>query len=74
MDQRAMRVKDIHDVLDKIKFKTKIDDYEAAHGLEDTLYENVLRAIAEGTHQEHPSSLAREALKSKQIEFERVCS
>lgn len=47
-------------------------DYEKAHGMEDALWEDVLREIANA----HPDSfgLARYALKTKDIEFARYCA
>ena len=47
-------------------------DFEAAHGAEDSLFEDVLRAIANGTNK--PKELAAEALKSKLIDFGRHCA
>lgn len=49
----------------------KMDD-EAAHGKEDSLREDVLRAIADG----HPDArgLAVEALKTSEINFSRWCA
>lgn len=42
-------------------------DFERAHGLEDKLYETVLRAIAGGHTQ--PVALARKVLTSQFIDF-----
>lgn len=49
-----------------------LTDYERAHSKEDELHVYVLREIANG----HPDSfaLAREALKSCEIEFSRYCA
>ena len=44
-------------------------DYEDMHIEEDDMYEDVLRAIAEGDP--HSKLLAREALKSKNAKFTR---
>ena len=46
-----------------------IDDNASAHSEEDDLWENVLRAIAEGAA--CPSQLAEWALMSNDIQFER---
>lgn len=51
--------------------KTRHDD-EAAHWLEAKLYESVLRAIADGA--DNAADLARCALQTKRIEFDRWCS
>ena len=48
------------------------DDYERAHGKEDDLHEAVLQAIADGA--ENAAELAREALKTADIEFARYCA
>lgn len=45
------------------------NDDEAAHGSEDTLWENVLEAIAEGNPD--GQALAIEALKTRAIDFAR---
>ncbi|WP_283581037.1 hypothetical protein [Limosilactobacillus reuteri] len=44
-------------------------DYEDMHIEEDDMYEDVLRAIADGDP--HSKLLAREALKSKNVKFTR---
>lgn len=49
----------------------RLDD-EAAHSKEDVLHEMVLRAIAEGA--KNPRKLAREALKTLDIQFSRYCA
>lgn len=51
---------------------TKGDD-EHAHGLEDALYRDVLKAIAEGTCEE-PVGCARVALATQKIKFARHCA
>lgn len=47
-------------------------DDEAAHGMEDQLFESVLRAVADG----HPQSvaMAKAALRSLELDFERWCA
>jgi len=47
-------------------------DYECAHGLEDALYEAVLKAIADNAP--NAALLAHYALKTKDIEFARHCA
>jgi hypothetical protein len=49
------------------------DDDEVAHNLEDALYEAVLREFASG-HDGAVPDLAREALKTKDIDFARWCA
>lgn len=44
-------------------------DYEALHGIEDDLYRDVLRAIAEGVLE--PQAVAAAALHADKIEFPR---
>ena len=61
---------DTKEVKDRIKtIGDKAGDPECAHILEDTLYFDVLRAIADGV--ENPKKLAEIALKTKKIDFER---
>ena len=61
---------DIQEIIKRIKrIKEKAGDSEVAHGIEDTLYLDVLEAIAAGA--ENAKELATEALKAKSIAFER---
>lgn len=48
------------------------DDFEVAHCMEDSLYENVLKAIVAGNPE--AQVMAQEALKTKQIDFARYCA
>lgn len=48
-------------------------DDELAHGEEDLLHEEVLRAIADGRCPD-PAGAAREALKTLDLDFERWCA
>jgi len=50
------------------QIKETMDDPENAHGMEDSLWEDVLQAIADGTV-EDPVALARAALKSTELDF-----
>lgn len=47
-------------------------DYEALHGMEDDLYKDVLRAIAEGVLE--PQAVAAAALCAEKIEFPRYAA
>jgi hypothetical protein len=49
-----------------------VNDDEHAHGLEDDLWQDVLRAIAAGAP--NAAELATEALKTTDIEFARWCA
>ncbi|MBD3861399.1 hypothetical protein IEE86_16865 [Bacillus sp. 28A-2] len=62
VDEVKERVEDIRQIA--------FDD-EAAHGMEDDLYNDVLGAIANGAG--NPEKLASEALKTQDIEFYRWC-
>lgn len=59
---------------DVIKLLSEIEhadcDQERAHALEDDLFVEVLSAIAEGQC-DNPAELARLALRSRDIEFDR---
>lgn len=50
-----------------------MDDPERAHGLEDDLYEFVLKAIA-SNDTDDARGLCLEALKTKKMDFERWCA
>lgn len=60
-----MDIKDVEARLGEIELYA--DDYERAHSLEDKLWEDVLTTLAERDGCE----IAREALKSRDIEFPR---
>lgn len=47
-------------------------DPESAHSLEDELREQVLQTIADGCAD--PQALARAALKTRELDFERWCA
>ena len=49
------------------------NDFEASHGNEDNLHEDVLQAIADGDFGE-ASKWADETLKSREIDFHRYCA
>ncbi len=49
-------------------------DDEMAHNAEDELHQRVLAAIADGNTGDPPAVLAREALKTRDIEFARWCA
>lgn len=68
-----MNVSDVQKRLEDIANEADDGDNEAAHSMEDDLYFAVLKAIAEGKTDD-PQSLAREALKSADIEFTRWCA
>lgn len=58
IDERLANLRDVGD-----------SDPEAAHALEDDLWEDVLRAIAAGA--DEPEKLAREALLTQEVKFPR---
>lgn len=58
------------DIRDRIAAINNIrHDDEAAHGEEDDLHQDVLQAIADGAAD--PDALAREALRTKDLDFAR---
>ena len=67
-----MTVKEVAQIVHEIK-TLAVDDYERAHGMEDSLYIGVLRAIAEDRCRS-PRAIAAEALKPSDIEFNRYCA
>ncbi|QNH48712.1 MULTISPECIES: hypothetical protein [unclassified Bacillus (in: firmicutes)] len=62
-----MTVDDVQKRVEAIR-QAAFDD-ETAHGMEDELYTEVLKAIANGA--DNPEKLAAEALKTEKIEFSR---
>lgn len=66
----AETIETIQQVINRIQDLAE-SDYEAAHGLEDSLLLSVLEAIANGT--ENPQELAAEAIKVVEIEYPRYC-
>jgi len=62
-----MTVDDVRERVENIR-QAAFDD-EVAHGMEDELYAEVLKAIANGA--DSPEKLAAEALKTEKIEFSR---
>lgn len=62
------------DVLERVrKIMNCRADYEAAHGMEDELHRDVLRAIANGECEDAPAC-AEVALSTAQIVFARWCA
>ncbi len=60
----------LHDVIKRVKeIRDSLPDYEKAHSLEDQLYLEVLQEAAKGNPEAY--ALARAALKSKKLDFER---
>jgi hypothetical protein len=66
-----MSVQDVSRQLDEIREEAARGDNESAHQSEAYLRNAVLVAIANGTA-EDPAGLAREALKSSEIKFDRL--
>lgn len=63
----------IHQIRQSIEsIKEASGDDEKQHSWEDDLWENVLRAISGGA--KNPDKLAKEALKTKELDFERWCA
>lgn len=60
-------------ILDHLDYiKSIMNDDEAAHSEEDSLYAYVLRAIVRG--HDDPIGLATMALETKELEFSRWCA
>jgi hypothetical protein len=62
-----MTVEDVRALVQRVSDNE--GDSEVAHGLENALRLEVLRAIADGA--ENPAALAREALETQHLNFER---
>lgn len=66
----AMTIEEVCNIVATIE--TVAHDDEKAHGMEDALYEAVLKAIADNTP--NAALLAHYALKTKDIDFARYCA
>ncbi|WP_433701746.1 hypothetical protein [Nocardiopsis sp. CA-288880] len=61
------------DIRDRVaRIEANRDDDETAHSMEDDLYTDVLKAIAGGAP--NATELAREALRTVDIDFARWCA
>lgn len=66
-------LQDVKDDVEAIKhYAGKNRDPEAAHSMEDDMFVDVLRAIADGAP--NAQEMAREALKSVALDFPRWCA
>lgn len=65
-----MNLKEVKKIVNDIK--ESVVDFEGAHELEDDLYEAVLKEVVSGNPES--KEMAREALKTKQIDFARYCA
>jgi hypothetical protein len=65
-----MRIEEARERVEEIRREAARDD-ERAHGLEDALHKDVLKAIAEGAR--NGRQLAAEALTTSEIKFGRWC-
>lgn len=70
--ETVMTLDDINERLDAIR--AVVRDYETAHALEDSLHQDVLRAIADGTIKVMYREAAALALTSGDIKFPRYCA
>lgn len=68
-----MQIREVEAYLEMIQEAKDAGDPERAHAAEDGMHRDVLRAIAEGTKlaRSHMVVLARMALTSDEIDFER---
>jgi hypothetical protein len=66
-----MRLLHVEQALLRIGMAAKTDP-EAAHGLEDKLYRDVLEEVAKG--ESYGAELARAALRSRELMFPRRCA
>lgn len=66
-----MNLKDVKDAVKRVK--NLAGDPEGAHCTEDDLYRELLASIADGSC-EDPAKCAKEALKTRKIDFPRWCA
>ncbi len=69
----TLTIEDIETDVAAIQAAADEGDDEKAHSLENSLFENVLRAIADGSV-EDPEDVAQAALASCDIDFARRCA
>ena len=55
------------------KIAEEMHDDESAHGMEDGLWELVLKTVATG-NTDDPQGICNEALKTKRLDFSRWCA
>ena len=67
-----MTVEEVAERLKIISDYARRHDHESAHAIEDDLYRDVLRAISHGA--ENAADLARSALATQEMTFERWCA
>lgn len=68
-----MKVKSVHDVVEEVSMiKGVKDDFEFAHSDEDELHVAVLEEVVAGNPEAR--EMAREALKTLDIDFPRYCA
>ena len=72
MKKKNLTVEDVKARVEEIKEKVKTDP-ELAHSMEDNLFMDVLKAIAKGKCDDS-TALAKEAVKTTKLKFERMCS
>ena len=72
MPKEFLTIDDIRLTVDAIETRAGERDYEAAHALEDRLYEGVLRSIARGAPDAEKLAIA--ALETRNLRFKRSCA
>lgn len=64
------KIRTREEVLERVEqIREAAEDDEAAHSMEDALHQDVLTTIARGTG--HDASLARAALRTRELDFAR---
>lgn len=69
-----MTIDDVKTRLIEVAKRAVVGDFEAAHVEEDRLLSDVLSAIATGNDDGFPRELARQALRSRELNFKRAMS
>lgn len=69
----TMTVAEVRKRVEQVRAAARIGDYEAAHNREDELWYDVLKAIAL-CQVDDPVAVANAALRTKGIDFQRVCA
>ena len=69
-----MRLEDIQERVEQIKDLCQEGDDEQCHGLEDDLYVDFVKYIANSIVDEKLSEMAKAILKTRDFNFDRYCS
>ena len=68
------RIRTLRDARFRVEAVQAAQDHEQAHALEDALFRDMLKSIADGDALDPPALLASVALRTLEIDFPRWCA